>query len=44
LIGDATKAATVLGWKARALAPELARIMVDADLAAVNGLAPGARA
>jgi hypothetical protein len=34
----------VLGWKASVLAPELARIMMDADLAGVTGLASGARA
>lgn len=32
LIGDASKAAATLGWQARVLAPELATIMVDADL------------
>ncbi|MDN5857969.1 MAG: GDP-mannose 4,6-dehydratase [Pseudonocardia sp.] len=31
LIGDAAKAADVLGWKPTVLAPELARLMVDAD-------------
>jgi GDPmannose 4,6-dehydratase len=31
LVGDASKAAAQLGWKAKVLAPELARIMVDAD-------------
>lgn len=31
LIGDATRARTVLGWQARTLAPDLARLMVDAD-------------
>jgi GDPmannose 4,6-dehydratase len=31
LIGDASKAADVLGWKPTVLAPELARLMVDAD-------------
>jgi GDPmannose 4,6-dehydratase len=31
LIGDASKAAEQLGWKARTLTPELARLMVDAD-------------
>jgi GDPmannose 4,6-dehydratase len=31
LIGDASKAAEVLGWKPTVLAPELARLMVDAD-------------
>lgn len=32
LIGDASKAAATLGWQAQVLAPELATIMVDADL------------
>lgn len=32
LIGDASKAEEKLGWKARVLAPELARIMVNADI------------
>lgn len=31
LIGDASKAADQLGWKAEVLTPELARLMVDAD-------------
>jgi GDPmannose 4,6-dehydratase len=31
LIGDASKAETVLGWKAQTHAPALARLMVDAD-------------
>ena len=35
LIGDASRAASVLGWRPRVLAPELARIMVEADRAAV---------
>ena len=35
LIGDPSKAAAVLGWKPRVLTPELARIMVDADRAAL---------
>lgn len=35
LIGNAAKAASVLGWRPRVLAPELARIMVDADLRAI---------
>ncbi|MGI8760134.1 MAG: GDP-mannose 4,6-dehydratase [Jatrophihabitantaceae bacterium] len=38
LIGDASKAAELLGWKPRVLAPELARIMVDADAQALAGL------
>ena len=33
LIGDSAKAAELLGWKPRVLAPELAKIMVDADAA-----------
>jgi GDPmannose 4,6-dehydratase len=36
LIGDAAKAEATLGWKATVLAPELARIMVDADRAALE--------
>jgi GDPmannose 4,6-dehydratase len=31
LIGDASRAASELGWKPKVLTPELARIMVDAD-------------
>lgn len=36
LIGDPSKATELLGWKPEVLAPELAQIMVDADLASVN--------
>lgn len=36
LIGDSSKAESVLGWKARVLTPELATIMVDADVAALH--------
>lgn len=36
LIGDATKAETTLGWKPQVHTPELARIMVDADLERLN--------
>ena len=36
LVGDATKAKTVLGWEAHTRTPELARLMVDADLAALT--------
>ena len=32
LIGDATKAKQMLGWKAKTHTPELARLMVDADI------------
>ena len=31
LIGDASKAAEILGWKPKILTPELAKLMVDAD-------------
>ncbi|HZX08892.1 GDP-mannose 4,6-dehydratase [Kribbella sp.] len=37
LIGDPSKAALELGWKAQVHVPELVRIMVDADLAALRG-------
>ncbi|MET7619722.1 GDP-mannose 4,6-dehydratase [Streptomyces sp. NPDC005408] len=33
LIGDASKAETLLGWKPQVMWPELARIMVEADVA-----------
>ncbi|OBA34188.1 GDP-mannose 4,6-dehydratase [Rhodococcus sp. 852002-51564_SCH6189132-a] len=36
LIGDAAKAQEKLGWKARVHTPELARIMVDADIQALE--------
>lgn len=36
LVGDATKARELLDWKAKVDAPELARIMVDADIAALE--------
>lgn len=36
LIGDASKANEILGWKPSVRAPELARIMVDADIAALE--------
>ncbi|MGQ0576761.1 MAG: GDP-mannose 4,6-dehydratase [Pseudonocardia sp.] len=39
LIGDPSKAAAELGWKPKVLAPELARLMVDADCAATAGAA-----
>ncbi len=37
LIGDPAKARTVLGWQAQTLAPDLARLMVDADIRQVSG-------
>ncbi|MDV6280295.1 GDP-mannose 4,6-dehydratase [Rhodococcus jostii] len=36
LIGDASKAEAELGWKAQVQTPELARIMVDADIEALT--------
>jgi GDPmannose 4,6-dehydratase len=36
LIGDASKASRVLGWKPRVLVPELAAIMVDAESRALG--------
>ncbi len=36
LIGDASKAKELLGWQAEVLPPELVRIMVDADIAALG--------
>jgi GDPmannose 4,6-dehydratase len=35
-VGDAIKARTVLGWRPKVSFPELVRIMVDADLAALT--------
>jgi GDPmannose 4,6-dehydratase len=35
LIGDASRAASILGWTPKVMTPELARIMVEADCAAV---------
>jgi GDPmannose 4,6-dehydratase len=37
LIGDASKARKVLGWKPRTSFPELVRMMVDADKALLEG-------
>jgi GDPmannose 4,6-dehydratase len=41
LIGDASKAQQRLGWKASVLAPELARIMLDADMRQLEDSLPG---
>ncbi len=38
LIGDPSRAEAELGWKAETLTPELARLMVDADLATAGAL------
>jgi GDPmannose 4,6-dehydratase len=37
LIGDASKAETLLGWKPQTFTPELARLMVDADYEQARG-------
>jgi len=37
LVGDPTKAQTKLGWKARTSFADLVRLMVDADLALLEG-------
>jgi GDPmannose 4,6-dehydratase len=37
LVGDASKAHEKLGWKPQTLTPDLARLMVDADLARLPG-------
>ncbi|MER5178809.1 GDP-mannose 4,6-dehydratase [Streptomyces sp. NPDC002896] len=39
LIGDAAKAREVLGWKAQTHAPELSKLMVDADVRALTNRA-----
>jgi len=36
LIGDATLAERELGWKAKTMTPDLARIMVEADVKALH--------
>ena len=41
LIGDAGKAKRKLGWEAKVLPPELAKIMVDADIARLEGAPEG---
>ena len=41
LIGDASKARATLGWSATVLPPELAAIMVDADIARLEGAKEG---
>lgn len=42
LIGDATRAGTLLGWKPQVKWPELARIMVEADIDALDAELAGA--
>ena len=41
LIGDASKATAKLNWQASVLSPELAKIMVDADIARLDGAKEG---
>ncbi|MHB1164324.1 MAG: GDP-mannose 4,6-dehydratase [Candidatus Nanopelagicales bacterium] len=41
LIGDAGKAKSVLGWEAAVLPPRLAELMVDADIARLEGAKEG---
>jgi GDPmannose 4,6-dehydratase len=41
LVGDPTPAARELGWRPRTFLPELARILVDAELSALAGPASG---
>jgi GDPmannose 4,6-dehydratase len=36
LIGDASLAERELGWKAKTMTPDLARIMVEADVEALS--------
>ncbi|MBL1066642.1 GDP-mannose 4,6-dehydratase [Streptomyces sp. 7-21] len=43
LVGDASKAEELLGWKPTVLWPELAALMVDADMAALEAERSGAR-
>jgi GDPmannose 4,6-dehydratase len=42
LVGDASKARSLLGWKPQVLMPELVKIMLDADLRALEHGAPTA--
>ncbi|WP_037607211.1 GDP-mannose 4,6-dehydratase [Streptacidiphilus rugosus] len=44
LVGDAAKAERRLGWRPQVLTPQLARIMVDAELAAAAPERPGSDA
>ena len=41
LIGDASKAKERLGWEATVLPPELAKVMVEADIARLGGAPEG---
>jgi GDPmannose 4,6-dehydratase len=44
LIGDASKAKQILGWEAKVLTPELAKIMVEADIQLLDDELSGERA
>ena len=41
LIGDASKAESTLSWKAQTYAPQLAQIMVKAEVDAIEGRSGG---
>lgn len=41
LVGDSAKASVVTGWKPKVLTPELAQIMVEADLRIVESAGSG---
>jgi GDPmannose 4,6-dehydratase len=41
LVGDASKARKVLGWEPRTTFPELVNLMVDADVALLEGRLKG---
>jgi GDPmannose 4,6-dehydratase len=41
LVGDASKAESVLGWRPTVFAPDLARLMVDAELEGLQRTAAG---
>jgi GDPmannose 4,6-dehydratase len=40
VIGDASKAESLLGWKPQVQMPELVKIMVDADIRELEGVRP----
>ena len=43
LVGDPSRATRELGWRPRTFVPELARILVDAELSVLEGPASGMR-
>jgi GDPmannose 4,6-dehydratase len=42
LIGDPSRAEACLGWKPEVLTPDLAKLMVEADLQRIGGSRPAA--